>query len=120
MHHPLARFLWIAAAALALAGCGNPVPPDKLAYVGEWKAKDMWLVITRDGSVRYERRRDNARTSINAPLQAFEGDSFVVGIGPMKTKFVVSKPPYRDGAVWKMVVDGVELVRSPEGEERQA
>jgi hypothetical protein len=120
MHRYLARFRWIAAAALALAGCGSPVPPDKLAYVGEWKSQDMWLNITREGNVQYERRRGGARTTVQAPLQAFEGDNFVVGIGPMKTKFVVSKPPFRDGAVWKMVVDGVELVRRDSGEERQA
>ena len=119
MHRFLARFLWIAIVALALAGCGNPVPPEKSAYVGEWKAQDMRLLITREGNVQYERRKGNARTSINAPIQAFEGDNFVVGIGPMKTKFVVSRPPYRDGGVWKMVVDGVELAKSDAGEGRQ-
>jgi len=34
-----------------------------------------------------------------------------VGFGPFKTRFVVSKPPHRDGNVFKMTVDGVELVR---------
>ena len=49
---------------------------------------------------------------LQAPLQRFEGDNFVVGVGPMSTVFTVSKPPYHDGRDWKMVVDGVELTRT--------
>jgi hypothetical protein len=30
----------------------------------------------------------------------------------MATTFVVSKPPYQDGAQWKMVVDGLELTKT--------
>lgn len=35
-----------------------------------------------------------------APLKTFKGDDFVVAAGP-----------HRDGAAWKMTVDGVELTR---------
>jgi hypothetical protein len=97
--------------ALVLAACGQPVPADKADYVGDWRGQDMRLVITRDGHVNYERRRGSSSTSVNAPLQGFDGDNFSAGIGFLTTKFIVSKPPYRDGAAWKMVVDGVELVR---------
>jgi hypothetical protein len=34
---------------LAVAGCGKPVPKEKLAYVGEWQEKTMYLLITQDG-----------------------------------------------------------------------
>ncbi|HUL56173.1 MAG TPA: hypothetical protein VLT60_04200 [Usitatibacter sp.] len=105
--------LALAAVLLALvAGCGEPVPTDKAEYVGEWHGKDMVLVITQDGNVRYRRRNGSASTSINAPISRFEGASFWVGVGIFSTKFDVSKPPYRDGNAWKMTVDGVELVRS--------
>jgi hypothetical protein len=30
----------------------------------------------------------------------------------MTTTFVVSKPPFEDAGKWKMVVDGIELVRT--------
>ncbi len=95
-----------------LCGCGQPVPPDKLAYVGEWETPTMYLLITADGSVRYKRLRAGATTSLDGPLQGFDGDNFEVGIGPFRTTFVVSRPPYQDGDAWKMVVDGVELTRT--------
>lgn len=94
-----------------LVGCGEPVPADRAMYVGAWKGKDMSLVITQDGRVEYERRGGSGSTSVKAPIQRFEGNNFVVGVGPFSTTFVVSKPPYLDGSVWKMVVDGVELAR---------
>ena len=98
--------------ALALAGCGEPVPAEKSAYVGEWQDKTMYLLITQEGSVRYKRVKGATTTSVEGPLKRFDGDSFEVGIGPMTTRFVVSKPPHQDAKGWKMVVDGVELTRS--------
>jgi hypothetical protein len=97
---------------LGLSACAKPVPSDKAAYVGEWREQSMYLLITQDGSVRYKRLKGGVSTSIEAPLQRFDGDNFVVGFGPMSTTFVVSKPPYHDGRAWKMVVDGVELTRT--------
>ena len=94
-----------------LVGCGKPVPQEKSAYVGEWQEKTMYLLITQDGSVRYKRLKGGASTSVEGPLKGFVGDNFEVGIGPMATTFVVSKPPYQDGEKWKMVVDDVELLK---------
>ena len=93
-------------------GCGKPVPPDKAAYVGEWQHPTMYLLLTQDGSVRYKRIQGGATTAVEGPLKGFRGSNFEVGIGPMSTTFVVTKPPYDDGGTWKMVVDGVELVRT--------
>lgn len=101
--------------ALALSACGKPVPAEKAAYVGEWQAPAMYLLITQDGSVRYKRLKGGATTSVEGPLKGFVGDNLEVGIGPMATTFVVSQPPYQEGGRWKMVVDGVELSRSPSG-----
>ena len=96
----------------SLLGCAQPVPPEKSAYVGEWKEQTMYLRIDQDGMVQYERKNGNQTTKINAPIKKFEGNNFEVGIGPASTKFIVSNPPYQDGTAWKMVVDGIELTRS--------
>lgn len=98
--------------ALSLPGCGKPVPPEKAAYVGEWQEKTMYLLITRDGSVRYKRLKGGANTSIEGPLKGFAGDNFDVGIGPMSTTFVVSRPPFQEGGKWVMVVDDVKLTKT--------
>jgi hypothetical protein len=104
-------------ALLLLAACkGTPVPPDKAEYVGRWEAVGMSLTITADGGVAYQRIKGSGKTSVNAPLKEFRGNDFVVGLGPFTTTFQVSRPPYREGDRWKMVVDGVELLRMlPEG-----
>ncbi|HEY8102420.1 MAG TPA: hypothetical protein VIF82_16900 [Burkholderiaceae bacterium] len=100
--------------AFALTSCGKPVPLEKAAYVGEWQAQAMYLLITQDGSVSYKRLKGGVSTSIDAPLKEFVGDTFEVGVGPMATKFVINKPPYQEGDKWKMVVDGVELTKTPQ------
>ncbi len=96
---------------LFLSGCGTPVPADKADYVGVWRSPEMHLSITQDGNIDYERHRGSAETSINGPLQQFQGDDFSVGFLFISTTFVVSKPPYQEGDRWKMVVDGVELTK---------
>ena len=96
---------------LTLSGCANPLPPDKMAYAGQWQGSGMWLLITQGGRVEYERTNGNAKTAVSGPIQKFEGNNFSVGVGFLSTTFVVSKPPYRDRGVWKMVVDEVELTR---------
>lgn len=100
-----------AAIALLPAACAKPLPADRSAYAGDWQAPDMRLVITAGGEVHYARRKGGANTTIDAPLAAFEGDDFTVGIGPLTTRFVVTRPPHLEGNVWKMTVDGVELTR---------
>jgi hypothetical protein len=89
----------------------QPVPDDKAAYVGEWRAQTMGLRLTRDGSVRYKRVKGNVTTSIEGPLRRFEGDNFVVGLPFISSTFDVSKPPHQEAGTWKMVVDGAELAR---------
>jgi hypothetical protein len=97
-----------------LVACSEPLPADKSTYAGDWRAQGMSLRITQDGQVEYRRRTSGGNNSINAPIQRFEGNNFVVGVGPFNTTFVVSKPPHLDDGVWKMTVDGVELVRGGE------
>ena len=99
-------------AIVMLSGCGISIPEEKREYIGRWKAPNMVLQISENGSVEYERTRNGNRTKISAPIKRFQGDDFVVGIWFIKTTFNVSKPPYHNGRQWKMVVDGVELTRS--------
>lgn len=94
-----------------LSACNASVPPERARYVGEWKDVTMQLLITRDGSVKYERVKGSTTTKVSGPLKGFVGDDFEVGFGPFSTTFVVSKPPYRAGDAWRMVVDDVELVK---------
>ena len=97
---------------LLLLGCGKPVPPEKADYVGEWREKNMYLLIAQDGRVTYKRAQGSASTSIEGPIKEFVGDNFDVGVWRMSTTFVVTRPPYQDKGQWKMVVDGVELTRT--------
>ena len=99
-------------ATLALVGCAKPLPPERSAYVGEWQSETMALLITQDGHASYERMTSpNTSKSVSGPIQSFNGNDFVVGVGPIKTTFAVSAPPHEDQGSWKMTVDGVELTR---------
>lgn len=107
--------MWKKIAALSLAfwlvACGESVPQDHKSYVGDWRSAQMSLFITADGRVAYKRLSGGGSRSIEAPIKSYDADGFTVGVGFLDTHFKVSKPPYRDGSQWKMVVDGVELTR---------
>ena len=107
---PLAAAL-IAPCLVLLAACAEPLPSHRLEYAGEWRGDTTLLVISPSGHCEYERRRNGNSVKINAPIQRFEGDNFVVGVGPFTTTFAVSKPPHLANGRWRMVVDGVELTR---------
>lgn len=96
-----------------LFACSKPLPPDRLDYAGEWRSKEMRLLILEDGTVAYKRLKNGGSTSVNGPLKEFQGDDFVVGVGPFATTFEVSKPPYQVNGSWRMDVDGVTLIRIP-------
>ncbi len=96
---------------LTLGACSKPLPADKRHYAGHWLEKDVTLVIGQNGKVNYQRRHAKGSTSINAPIIRFEGNNFLVGIGPLNTTFVVERAPYQEQGHWKMRVDGVDLVR---------
>lgn len=108
----LLKFICLSLVLLILTSCAKPVPPEKVNYVGHWKAHDMSLRITQDGRVVYQRIKSGVTTSIDAPLQEFHGNDFDVGIGTLKTTFVVSQPPHQVDGKWVMTVDGAELTRN--------
>ena len=116
----LARAGAVAAAALLVAACSEPIPLERADYVGVWRGTDVFLQITAAGAVNYERRGGSGNVKIQAPLKRFDGDDFIVGIGPFTTRFKVSRPPHLDGARWRMVVDGVPLTRAGSTDEFRA
>ena len=105
-------FACVIALAALLVGCAKPLPPDKQSYAGDWRADNMSLLITASGEMKYERRNGSSSVSVEGPIQRFEGDSFLVGIGPLHTTFVVNAPPHQEDESWTMTVDGVQLTRS--------
>lgn len=107
------RWLFFSAAVLALAGCAEPLPADKLDYVGVWRNSQVYLLITADGRLEYERVNGNSRVSLSAPIQSIRDDAIEAGIGFWSTKFEIQQPPKRDdNGVWTMIVDGRELTRA--------
>jgi hypothetical protein len=107
------RTALLAASLLPLAAQAAPVPvpPEKMAYVGDWQGKDMRLQLAKDGTVKYKRDRPSKKLDLTVDLQGFNGDNFDVGASLIRSTFVVSKPPHREGDKWKMTVDGVELTK---------
>ncbi len=97
----------------ALAACSKPIPPERSAYVGDWRGPQMALLITQEGRVAYRRQEGSTSTAVSGPLQEFEGDNFKVGVGPISTTFVVTAPPHVDGGKTVMTVDGVQLEKQP-------
>lgn len=91
---------------------GIPVPADKKDYIGYWSGDNITLSIDESGKVEYKKTEGNSSTSVNGPIQKFEGNNFVVGALGINTTFVVSATPHEDAGVWKMTVDNVELTKN--------
>ncbi len=101
--------------AALLAACAKPLPADRRAYAGDWRGSGVSLLITEDGRVVYHRKEGGSTVSIDAPLKAFDGDDFEVGIGPLVTRFDVGQPPTEANGEWTMEVDGRMLRREDDG-----
>lgn len=99
-------------AVLLLAGCGdgNRLPAPE--FVGDWSAPGINLSLSADGDLAWRKVDEHGNTqSIIAPLRAFTPKKFSAGLWLFSSSFKIDKPPVRDGAVWRMTVDGVELIR---------
>ena len=107
------KMILAVAMTAVLAGCSKPLPDDKANYAGDWRAPEMRLVITQGGRIDYARRASGGNRTIQAPIQKFDGNDFYAGLGPLSTRFVVTRPPTVINGVWTMPVDGVELKKFP-------
>lgn len=103
--------LALGAGLLANPAWAEPVPADKMDYVGAWHGKDMRLSLSKDGKIKYKREQEKKKVDLDIELLGFNGNHFDAGWSFMRSTFVVSKPPHREGGKWKMTVDGVELTR---------
>lgn len=103
--------LALGAGLLAHPAWADPVPADKMDYVGVWHGKDMRLALSKEGKIKYKREQEKKKVDLDIELLGFKGNDFDAGWRFMRSTFVVSKPPHRAGGKWKMTVDGVELTR---------
>lgn len=108
------RYRFAAAIMLPLvAACTKPVPPERSAYVGEWRGGKMALIVEADGNVIFKHVEGDDSTSLMDPIREFAGDDLVVGFWPFLTTIDVSSPPREENGVWRMTVDGVVLEKVP-------
>ncbi|MCZ8164581.1 hypothetical protein [Silanimonas sp.] len=98
-----------------LSACAKPLPADRADYAGDWRGNGVSLLITPEGQVVYHRQDGGSTVSIDAPLKAFDGDDFEVGVGPLVTRFDVGQPPTESDGEWTMEVDG-RMLRREDGE----
>ncbi len=100
------------AALVAVPACGGiPLPADKSSYAGHWTGENVDLRISPEGRVNYLRSNGSSNTKLNAPLQRFDGEDFVVGVWMITTTFDVTDPPHEVEGVWTMTVDGTVMTR---------
>jgi len=108
---PTAVFRILLFAAIGgLTACSRGLPNDKQEYVGYWKSEQVLLQIQVNGAVMYIDKRDATHpVTVQGNISKFIDNDFFVGMKPFDTQFKVSKPPYQDGAVKKMIVNDIEL-----------
>lgn len=79
---------------------------------GNWYGAGMRLLISSDGTIEYERLAGGVKKTISGGTITRIGmDSFDVKVLVGSTTFKIDNFPHRDGADWKMKVDGVDLTR---------
>lgn len=85
----------------------------KLAMLaGDWEGIGMRLMISGDGTVEYERLAGGVKKSITGgTITRIGPDSFDVKVLVGSTTFRIDGLPRREGAAWKMKVDGVEMMK---------
>lgn len=106
------RWLFAAATALLLAACSSGTALPAPEFVGDWSAPGVNLSLSADGQIAWRKvDEDDSAHSVIAPLRSFSPKKFSAGFWLFSSSFHVDKPPVRDGAVWRMTVDGVELIR---------
>lgn len=110
-------FLILSAAMIFMIQCaGVQIPKNKQSYVGVWETPRnsptyMFLSISSNGQVKYERVDAGRSSSITAPITEWNGNNFKAGVLKLSTEFIVNKTPYKSGGNWYMTVDGVNLKR---------
>lgn len=89
----------------------KPIPKDKQDYIGVWTSNEVMMEISADGHLNYKYQSGNSTTTINGPIQKFNGNDFEAGALGINKTFKVSQAPHQENGVWVMVVEGQRLTR---------
>jgi hypothetical protein len=112
----LLRALAASFAVLLVLGCAGlleqvePAPPPSPAWVGAWEGPGMSVHIEPSGLVTIE-QRGSSTTRVAAPAIRWDDDALVIGAFGLETTYRVDEPPYEHDGEWRMVLEGVPLVR---------
>lgn len=90
---------------------GFDFPQEKKVFIGNWDGYGYSLRVAPDGSVNSIKVHGGVRKEITGKIRVFKGNDFVVSVLAVPVTFKVQKPPYREGPVWKMTVDGIDVFR---------
>lgn len=80
-------------------------------FVGVWKGVGTSLNIDTSGKVKYDHKKGATSKKVTAGIIDFQMDHFTVGFMGITTTLKINRGPREDGGVWKMKIDGVELIR---------
>ncbi|OCG31203.1 hypothetical protein A9G34_09260 [Gilliamella sp. Choc4-2] len=107
------QFYLLAIVATLITACDGlkAIPSEKKSYIGTWQGEYMAITITSDAKINYKYKKDTVSKTIQAPIFEFIGNDFKVSVSGLNTVFVVSKVPYFEDGVWKMVIDDQLVIR---------
>lgn len=109
-------FLLLSISTFIMTSCGEEVPEEKSDYIGVWQGDNIFLEINANGDVSYAKVTEEGgiEETIDSPIQGFDGDDFSIGYLFFTKDFKVEKPPFKEDGMWKMRVNGANLVKVEE------
>jgi hypothetical protein len=99
----------------ALEEALRPEPPPSPAWVGTWEGPGMTVRIDESGLVDLRRGASGTggdlASSVAGPAKAWT-PSLEVGVGVFTTGWRVDETPHEVNGEWRMVIEGVVVVRT--------
>ena len=108
----MTRRVLLSSLLLLLPGCIEiTTPPERAVdYLGEWTGANVTLTIRGKRIVYRKRGGGFGSKYVDAGFLGLSGNDVVYG-GQRKGRIRVSVPPHREGAVWKMTIEEIEVQR---------
>jgi hypothetical protein len=101
---------------LACAGLGDlefeTRPPPSPNYVGAWAGVGLEMEIDPEGMVDVVHNDNGSHSEFSAPAMSWDAGELKIGIGPIVRTYTVNEPPHLVDGEWRMVVNGIVLVRT--------
>lgn len=97
---------------LPLLAQADPIPSDKLPFVGNWGGPGLNLSIDKDGGVRYSRATTGKPVNFTGDFVAFRGNNLEVRVGEKLVVIEFAKGPTPNDGAWSATVDGVNVSRA--------